>query len=98
MYKFTKNLPLSSLFIVISLNIISFSSPFSPSSENLGACLVGVAKCEFPLPPLPPFNISSTWSGFDKSATTFPVSASFTTVPIGTFTYKGLHENKEHNY
>lgn len=72
----------------LSSNINSFSSPFSPSSENLGACLVGVAKCEFPLPPLPPFNINSVWFGSDKSATTFPVSASFITVPIGTFIYK----------
>ena len=43
----------------LSSKIISFSSPFSPSSENLGACLVEVLKCEFPLPPFPPFNISS---------------------------------------
>ena len=64
--------------------IISFSPPFSPSCANLGTCLVGVAKCELPFPPLPPFKTSSTWSGLDKSATTFPVSASLITVPIGT--------------
>ena len=40
-------------------SINSFSSPFSPSSENLGACLVAVAKWEFPLPPRPPFNTNS---------------------------------------
>jgi hypothetical protein len=40
--------------------IISFSSIFSPSSENRGACLVDVAKCEFPLPPRPPFCTNST--------------------------------------
>lgn len=46
-------------------NISSFSSPFSPSSENLGACLVAVAKCELPLPPRPPFRTNSVWSGLD---------------------------------
>ena len=42
------------LDIYFNSSIISFSSPLSPSSENLGACLVEVAKWQFPLPPLPP--------------------------------------------
>ena len=37
-----------------SSSISSFSSPSSPPPANLGACLVDVAKLEFPFPPLPP--------------------------------------------
>ena len=66
-------------------NITSFSIPFSPPIANLGACLVDVAKCELPFPPLPPGNNSSFWPSFERSAITLPVSASFTIVPIGTF-------------
>jgi len=54
----------------LSSSINSFSSPGSPSCANLGACLVDVAKCEFPSPPLPPFNISTCSPGSDKSAKT----------------------------
>ena len=71
-----------------SSRIISSSVPFSPSSANLGACLVEVAKCEFPLPPLPPLRISSSCFSSDRSARTLPVSAFFTTVPLGTLMYR----------
>ena len=69
-------------------NINSFSIPFSPSLANLGACLVDVAKWLLPFPPFPPGSIFSTCPGFERSVTTFPVSASFTIVPIGTSIYK----------
>ena len=49
---------------------------------------MAVAKCELPFPPLPPFNISSICPCLERSATVFPVSASFIIVPIGTSIYK----------
>ena len=65
--------------------ITSFSFPFSPSIEKFGACLVEVAKCVFPFPPLPPFKTRTFCPFSDKSAITFPVLKSFITVPKGTF-------------
>ena len=52
--------------------MISFSCPFSPSCENLGTCLVEVAKCTLPFPPLPPGSTSSFCFSSDKSARTRP--------------------------
>ena len=74
----------------LSSSINSFSSPGSPSWAKRGACLVGVAKWEFPRPPLPPLRSKTSWFGSDKSANTSSVFASLITVPIGTGMYRSF--------
>jgi radical SAM-linked protein len=68
--------------------IIHLSSPGSPLCAKFGTCLVEVAKCRFPLPPFPPFAITTFWSAFVRSAKTSPVSSSLIIVPGGTFITK----------
>ena len=59
-----------------------------PGFANLGTCMVGVAKCIFPAPPLPPFRITSRIFFPDISAIIFPLASSRMIVPSGTFTIK----------
>ena len=73
---------------IFNSNSRFFSAPFLPCSAKFGTCLVGVAKCEFPLPPFPPLAIKNFCPSSDKSATTTPLSISFTIVPFGTEIYK----------
>ena len=60
------------------------SPPACPGWAYLGTCMVEVAKCILPSPPLPPFRITSRVFSPDISAITFPVSKSLITVPSGT--------------
>ena len=60
------------------------SSPGAPGFENLGTCLVAVAKWAFPQPPIPPFAITNSSPSCFKSHITSPVFSSLTIVPTGT--------------
>ena len=62
-------------------------SPGIPGFAKRGVCLVGVAKCAFPQPPLPPLSMTCG-SGVERSATIRPVSASLIKVPCGTLITK----------
>ena len=67
----------------LSSRLISHSSPGMPSLANLGVWRVGVAKCTFPKPPLPPCAATNS-SVPDISAMILPVVTSLMTVPFGT--------------
>ena len=61
----------------------------APLFANLGICLVGVEKCLFPQPPLPPLH-KVKGSESDISFIILPLSASLTTVPGGTFKMRSV--------
>src|SRR6266571_4468315 len=60
------------------------SSPGRPSSCSRGAWWVDVLNCALPRPPRPPRAITRRSSGWEKSCTFSPESASYTMVPTGT--------------
>ena len=74
--------------MTLSSNCTHSSAPGCPGCAYLGTCMVDVAKCIFPRPPLPPLKMTSLWLSPDMSAMTFPVSKSLSTVPSGTFTIR----------
>jgi hypothetical protein len=66
-----------------------FSSPGSPGLANSGACRDGVAKRELPKPPEPPLQMTTRCPWSVRSASSSPVFASNTCVPMGTFAIAG---------
>ena len=71
--------------ITLSSRFTQSSCAGFPGCAYFGTCMVEVAKCIFPRPPLPPFKIIWRWFSPDISAMTLLVSASRITVPSGTF-------------
>ena len=71
--------------ISFSSSSIHLSSPFSPSSAVVGVWFVGDLNAALPLPPFPPLATTTLCPFSVRSAIISPVSASFITVPTGTF-------------
>ena len=67
----------------LSSSVTSHSSPGAPAFAKRGVWRVGVAKWQFPQPPLPPF-AATNGSSEDISHITAPLCASRITVPGGT--------------
>ncbi|MPM75514.1 hypothetical protein SDC9_122507 [bioreactor metagenome] len=74
--------------IILSSNIIHFSSPSVPDLAKFGACLTAFAKLWFPFPPLPPLATTALSPSSFKSAIILLVASSLIIVPAGTFKTK----------
>ena len=68
-----------------------------PGCAYLGTCMVGVAYHLLPLPPLPPFKMTSRSLPLLMSAITLPDTSSYITVPSGTLMIRSAPSLPWHN-